>query len=193
MLVVLLRMQVSWKESGALFAAQISAFTGISALVACTSCMYALLYHTPSGYLISFSIFILLLTYWELYPSCSIVANIKTLEMSVDGARYYSHFSVLYIHCWISIYLSVCLSVCLSIYISICGSSALCWALAAFQSLNPIHTVGRIPWTGDQRVARPLPRRITTQTQKKRTQTSMPPVGFELRPQCSSGRRQFMP
>jgi hypothetical protein len=34
---------------------------------------------------------------------------------------------------------------------------------------------GRTPWTGDQPVARPLP----TQTQNKRTQTSMPQVGFE--------------
>jgi hypothetical protein len=46
------------------------------------------------------------------------------------------------------------------------------WPL--FQFLNP-YTVGRTPWTGDQPVARPLP----TQTQNKRTQTSMPWVGFE--------------
>jgi hypothetical protein len=42
-----------------------------------------------------------------------------------------------------------------------------------------IYTVSRTPWTGDQPVARPLPPYRTIQTQKKRTQTSMPPVGFE--------------
>jgi hypothetical protein len=41
-----------------------------------------------------------------------------------------------------------------------------------------LYTVGRIPWTGDQSVARPL-RTRRTQTQNKRTQTSMPRVGFE--------------
>jgi hypothetical protein len=40
-------------------------------------------------------------------------------------------------------------------------------------------TVGRTFWTGDQPVAKPLPRRRTAQTQNKRTQTSMPSVGFE--------------
>jgi hypothetical protein len=35
-------------------------------------------------------------------------------------------------------------------------------------------TVGRTPWMGDQLVARPLPTLRTTQTQNKRTQTSMP-------------------
>jgi hypothetical protein len=37
----------------------------------------------------------------------------------------------------------------------------------------------RTPWTGGQLVARPLPAHRTTQTQNKRTQTSMPQVGFE--------------
>jgi hypothetical protein len=35
------------------------------------------------------------------------------------------------------------------------------------------------PWTGDQRVARPLPIHRTTQTQNKRTRTTMPRVAFE--------------
>jgi hypothetical protein len=43
-----------------------------------------------------------------------------------------------------------------------------------------LYTVYRSPWTGDQSVARPLPTHRTTQTQNKRTQTSMPRVGFEL-------------
>jgi hypothetical protein len=50
------------------------------------------------------------------------------------------------------------------------------WPL--FQFLNP-YTVGRTHWTGDQLVARPLPTHRTTQTQNKRTQTSMPRVEFE--------------
>jgi hypothetical protein len=42
-----------------------------------------------------------------------------------------------------------------------------------------IHTEGRTPWTGDQSIARPLPTHRTTQTQNKRTQTTMPRVEFE--------------
>jgi hypothetical protein len=41
------------------------------------------------------------------------------------------------------------------------------------------YTVSRTPWTGDQPLARPLPANRTAQTQNKRTQTSMPRVGFE--------------
>jgi hypothetical protein len=41
------------------------------------------------------------------------------------------------------------------------------------------YTVGRTPSTGDQPVARPLPTHRTIQTQNKRTQTSMPQMGFE--------------
>jgi hypothetical protein len=33
-----------------------------------------------------------------------------------------------------------------------------------FQFLDPIYTVGRTPWTGDQPVARTLPTHRTTQT-----------------------------
>jgi hypothetical protein len=44
---------------------------------------------------------------------------------------------------YLSIYLCVCLSVCLSVYLSVClslyGSTALCWALAVFRFLNPLH------------------------------------------------------
>jgi hypothetical protein len=51
--------------------------------------------------------------------------------------------------------------------------------LGRFFSFLVIYTLGRTPWTGDQPVARPLPTHRTTQTQNKRTQTSMPRVGFE--------------
>jgi hypothetical protein len=43
-----------------------------------------------------------------------------------------------------------------------------------------LYAVGRTPWTGDQPVARPLPTHRTTQTQNKRTQTSMPRVGGDI-------------
>jgi hypothetical protein len=50
------------------------------------------------------------------------------------------------------------------------------WPL--FQFLN-LYTDGRTHLTGDQPVERPLPTHRTTQTQNKRTQISMPRVGFE--------------
>jgi hypothetical protein len=50
------------------------------------------------------------------------------------------------------------------------------WPL--FQFLNA-YTVGRTPWTGDQPVASPLLTHRTTQTQNKRTQTSLPWARFE--------------
>jgi hypothetical protein len=50
------------------------------------------------------------------------------------------------------------------------------WPL--FQFRNLFYTDDRTPWTGNQPVARPLPTH-RTQTQNKRTQTSMPLVGFE--------------
>jgi hypothetical protein len=84
------------------------------------------------------------------------------------------------------IYLSIYLSIYISIYLSIYGSTALA-DLGRFQFLN-LYTVGRTPWTGDQPVARALPTHRTTQTQNKRTQTSMPRVGFET----TSGRREFV-
>jgi hypothetical protein len=52
------------------------------------------------------------------------------------------------------------------------------WTLTLFQFLN-LYKVGRTPWTGDQRVARPLPTHGTTQTQNKSTQASIPRVVFE--------------
>jgi hypothetical protein len=50
------------------------------------------------------------------------------------------------------------------------------WPL--FQFLHQ-YTVGRTPWAGDQPVSRPILTHRTTQTENKRTQTSMPRVGFE--------------
>jgi hypothetical protein len=53
-----------------------------------------------------------------------------------------------------------------------------CGIFPSFQFLN-LYTVGRTPLTGDQPDARSLPTHRTTPTQNKRTQTSMPSVGFE--------------
>jgi hypothetical protein len=77
------------------------------------------------------------------------------------------------------------------LYLSIYGSRALCWTLVAFQSLN-LYTVGRIPWMGDQPVARPLPTHITIQTQNKRTQNRHPCLEWDSNLR-SSGRRRFIP
>jgi hypothetical protein len=52
------------------------------------------------------------------------------------------------------------------------------WPLFQFLNLG-VYTVGRTPWMGDQPVASPLHTHRTTQAQNKRTQTSMPRVGFE--------------
>jgi hypothetical protein len=65
-------------------------------------------------------------------------------------------------------------------YLPTYGSTALLLDLGGFFSFLILYTVGRIPWTGDQPVARPLSTHRTTQTPNKRTQTSMPRVGFEL-------------
>jgi hypothetical protein len=51
--------------------------------------------------------------------------------------------------------------------------------LGLFFSFLILYTVGRTPWTRDHPVAKPLPTHRTTQTQSKRTQTSMPRVGLE--------------
>jgi hypothetical protein len=51
--------------------------------------------------------------------------------------------------------------------------------LGRFISFLILYTDGRTPWTGVQTVARPLPAHRITQTQNKRTQASMPRVGFE--------------
>jgi hypothetical protein len=68
--------------------------------------------------------------------------------------------------------LSIYPSIYLSIYRPLLG-------LGRFFSFLNFYTVGRTPWTGDEPVALPLPAHTTEQTQNKRTQTSMPQVGFE--------------
>jgi hypothetical protein len=50
------------------------------------------------------------------------------------------------------------------------------WLL--FRLLN-LRTIGRTLWTGDQSVSKPLLTHRTTQKRNKRTQTSMPRMGFE--------------
>jgi hypothetical protein len=48
-----------------------------------------------------------------------------------------------------------------------------------FFSSRCFYTVGRSDWMGNQPVTRSLPAHRTVQTQNKRTQISMPQVGFE--------------
>jgi hypothetical protein len=66
--------------------------------------------------------------------------------------------------------------------------------LGRFFSYFIPYTVGIIPWTRDQPVARPLPTHRTTQTQNKRTQYRHPCLEWDSNPrsQRSSERRQFM-
>jgi hypothetical protein len=48
-----------------------------------------------------------------------------------------------------------------------------------FFSFVILYTISRTPSTGDQLLAKPLAAHMTTETQNKRTQTSMPRVKFE--------------
>jgi hypothetical protein len=59
------------------------------------------------------------------------------------------------------------------------------WPLLQFRNL--FYAVGRIPWTGDEPVARPLPTHRTIQTQNKRTHRH-PYLKWDSNPrsQCSS-------
>jgi hypothetical protein len=76
-------------------------------------------------------------------------------------------------------------SIYLDIYLSIYGSTVLLLGLDHIFSFLILYRVSRTPWTGDQLVARPPPTFRTTQTQNKRTQTSMLLVGFEPTIQAS--------
>jgi hypothetical protein len=58
--------------------------------------------------------------------------------------------------------------------IAIYGPTVLLLDLGRFFSFLILYTLGRTPLTWNQPVARPLPTHSTTQTQNKRTQTSMP-------------------
>jgi hypothetical protein len=69
--------------------------------------------------------------------------------------------------------LSIYLSIYVSIYLLLYSPSVGPWPFFSF-TLS-VGLLGR----GDQAVARPLPAHRTAQTQNKRTQTSMPQVGFE--------------
>jgi hypothetical protein len=53
------------------------------------------------------------------------------------------------------------------------------WPCTLLQFRNVFYTVRSTPWTSDQPVSRLLPAHRTTQTQNKRTQTTMSWVGLE--------------
>jgi hypothetical protein len=63
------------------------------------------------------------------------------------------------------------------VYLSIWPYSPL--ELGRYFSFLILYTAGRTPWTSDQPVAMQLPKHRTTQTQNKRTQTSILRMGFE--------------
>jgi hypothetical protein len=85
-------------------------------------------------------------------------------------------------------------SIYLSIYLSIYISEVHLLDLRRLFSFLILYTVGRTPWTGDQPVASLLPTHRTTQTRNKRTQTSMPWMGFEPTiPAFERAKTVFMP
>jgi hypothetical protein len=121
------------------------------------------------------------------FHSCTLL-NFFPKPKKVRG-DWSSYLSIQHCHFWpiLLLYrfwstLSTNLSICLSIYLSVCLPMAIrpLLDLGCFFSFLILYTVGRTPWTGDQTVARLLPAHRTAQTQNKRTQTSMPQVGFEL-------------
>jgi hypothetical protein len=61
-----------------------------------------------------------------------------------------------------------------------------------FWTYESIWTFGRTPWTGDQPDARPLPTRDNT-TQKNADSHPCLKQDSNLRSQCSSARRQYVP
>jgi hypothetical protein len=88
-----------------------------------------------------------------------------------------------YLSIYISIYLCIYLSICLSIYLWLYSPSL---GLGSFSvSLSFIQPVGL--WTRFQPIARPLPAPRTAQTENPCLKRDSNP-----RPQCLSGRRQFM-
>jgi hypothetical protein len=109
-----------------------------------------------------------------------------TQILSIYLSIYLSTYPPTYLPTYLSIYLSIYLYICLSIYLYICLSVCLSVCLSPFAGPWPLfsflifYTVGRTPWTGDQRVAKPLPAHRKAQTQNKLIQTSMPWVRVEL-------------
>jgi hypothetical protein len=97
-------------------------------------------------------------------------------SVSIQSSIYLSVCLSIYLSVCLSMYPSICLSVCLSVCLLLCRPLL---GLGRFFGFFIFYKVDRTPWTGDQSVARPLPVHRTTQTQNKRTQTSMPRVGFE--------------
>jgi hypothetical protein len=116
-------------------------------------------------------------------PSTTVCAS-PSWNNPERGTQIPSNFTSNY---YLSIYLSICL------YISIYGSTALCWALAAFS----------VSWSFTQSVGL-LERGIspsqghylhTEQHKHRRNAHRHPCLEWDSNPrsQCSSGRRRFMP
>jgi hypothetical protein len=114
----------------------------------------------------------------SLYLSLSVCLSISlSVYLSVCLSVYLSTYLSVCLYIYLAIYLSICLSTYLSIYLSMALQPFVGpWPLFSFLIF---YTNGTTPWAGDQPIARPLPTHRTTQTQNKRTQTSMPRVGFQ--------------
>jgi hypothetical protein len=91
-----------------------------------------------------------------------------SIYLSINQSTYLSIYQPIYL----SVYLSTNLPICLWLY------SHLLHLGCSFSFLI-LYTERMTPWTGDQPVTRPLPTHVTKQTQNKRTQISMPWMGFE--------------
>jgi hypothetical protein len=87
-----------------------------------------------------------------------------SIYLFINLSIYLFIYLSVYLFIYVSIYLYVCLSIHPSIYLWLYSNCAL-WPLFQFN----LYTVGRIPWTGDQSVARTLPTHRATWTQNKRT------------------------
>jgi hypothetical protein len=92
------------------------------------------------------------------------------------------YLSIIHPSIHLPIYLSVYLSMDLQPFVGP-------WPPVQFLDILIFYTVGETPRTGDQPVVRPLRAHRTAQTQNKRTQTSVPQVGFEPK----SGQKQYLP
>jgi hypothetical protein len=109
----------------------------------------------------------------SIYPSTYYIPTYLFIYLSI-------HLLQTYVSIYLSItyYIPTYLSIYLSINQSINGSTVRLLDFGRFFSSLILHTVGRILWTGDQQSQGLYPH-TEQRTGNKRTQTSMPKVGFE--------------
>jgi hypothetical protein len=111
----------------------------------------------------------------------SLAFRSHAIQFSMQTSCYDSHFlacSFIILHSEVHSRLSSDCKHCQKSFLSVYSSRALVDLGRFLSFLICTQCVGP-PWTGEQPVSRPLPTHRTTQTQNKRTQTSMPRVGLE--------------